>query len=79
MDIPTNLILFALGVACAVLGWFARQLFTAVDKLKDDLSLLREHIAKDYIRYDRLQDALKPLMEGIGEINDALLRKVDKP
>jgi septation ring formation regulator EzrA len=59
-------------------GWFLRQLWSAVSSLKVDLSSLEVKIARDYVPYDRLQDALKPIMESLVEIKDSLKHKVDK-
>lgn len=73
-----TLILWALGISCAVLGWFARQLYAATQMLRVDLSALQVRVAEDYIRYDRLQDALKPVMDSLREIKDALAGKADK-
>jgi septation ring formation regulator EzrA len=60
------------------LGWFARQLWDAVKELKQDLSHLEVKIARDYVPYDRLQDALKPIMESLMDIKDTLKTKKDK-
>lgn len=67
-----------IGIACGVLGWFAREIYQATKDLRTDLSKLEIQIGRDYVRYDRLQDALKPLLEGIHEIKDALKEKADK-
>lgn len=67
-----------LGLACGVLGWFGRELYAAVNKLKDDIRLLEVRIGTDYVRYDRLQDALRPVMETLNEIKRTLEHKVDK-
>jgi len=67
-----------IGIACTVIGWFARELYQATQQLRKDLSALEVQIGKDYVRYDRLQDALKPLMDGIHEIKETLKSKVDK-
>lgn len=66
------------GLVCAALGWFARQLFQAVEKLKADVLQLEVKIGTDFVRYDRLQDMLKPIMHGLDEIKDALKTKADK-
>jgi hypothetical protein len=68
-----------LGVVSAAIGWFARELYSAVNKLREDLSRLEVRISTDYVRYDRLEQALRPLAEGIQEIKAALVHKVDKP
>ena len=68
-----------LAVACSVLGWFARELYAATQELRKDLSELQVRIATDFIRYDRLQDAMKPIMDSLSEIKHSLSNKADKP
>lgn len=60
------------------LGWFARQLWDAVKELKKDLTALEVKIAKEYVPYDRLKDALEPIMESLMEIKETLKTKKDK-
>jgi hypothetical protein len=71
-----------LGGACGGLGWFARELYTAINKLKDDLALLRERIGTDYVRYDRLRDAMgdamKPVIDTLNEIRSEQQRIREK-
>lgn len=67
-----------LGLACGVLGWFARELYNATQSLRKDLSALEVKLSSDYVRYDRLQDAMKPIMESLHEIKSALRNKADK-
>lgn len=74
-----QMLLGLVGIACSVLGWFARELYAAVDKLKEDLTKLEIRIGTDYVRYDRLQDALKPLKDTLDEIKASLSHKQDKP
>jgi len=40
------------GSALAIMGWFARTLWDAVQELKQDLSKLWEELAKDYVPKD---------------------------
>jgi hypothetical protein len=74
----TQLVMWGLGAACTLLGWFARELYTATQSLRKDLSALEVRIGSDYIRYDRLQDAMKPIMESLAEIKHTLAGKADK-
>jgi len=67
-----------LGFAGACMGWFARQLWGAVQSLKEDVNNLRVMIGTDYVRYDRLADAVKPIMDSLHEIKETLKSKVDK-
>lgn len=72
-------VLFALGgVGLSVLGWFARVLYEATQSLRRDLSALEIKISAEYIRYDRLQDAMRPVMAQLNRIEEALTHKVDK-
>ena len=67
-----------LGLSCSVLGWLAREMYAAMQALRKDLSTLEVQLTRDYVRYDRLQDALKPVMESLAEIKHTLSGKADK-
>jgi hypothetical protein len=67
------------GACCAGLGWFANQLYHAVENLKKELGALEVRVGTDFVRYDRLRDMLEPIVSGISEIKTSLSHKVDKP
>jgi len=67
-----------LGLSCTVLGWLAREMYSAMQALRKDLSTLEVQLTRDYVRYDRLQDALKPVMDSLLEIKHTLAGKADK-
>jgi hypothetical protein len=73
-----QMVIAGTALACSVLGWFARILYQATQDLKQDLSELEVQITRDYVRYDRLQDAMKPIMDALHEIKETLKTKVDK-
>jgi hypothetical protein len=77
MDL-TQIAISAIGVICMALGWFARELYTATQSLRKDLSSLEVAIGRDFVRYDRLQDAFKPVMDSLHEIKQTLAGKADK-
>ena len=66
------------GVVMAGIGWFCRELWDAVQALRSDLQKLEVRISAEYVRYDRLQDALRPVMEHLKRIEDKLDDKADK-
>jgi hypothetical protein len=68
-----------LALVCTVLGWFARELWAAVKALQRDLAALEVRVTRDYVSYDRLADALRPVIDGLAEIKKALHEKADKP
>jgi hypothetical protein len=74
----TQIALWTLSLACACFGWFARQVWGAVQALKDEMANLRVQISTDYVRYDRLQDAMKPILDSLQEIKHTLAGKADK-
>lgn len=74
-----QVIMMALGLACGVLGWFARELYSATQALRKDLTALEIKLGTDYVRYDRLAEALKPILESLGDIKQSLRDKMDKP
>jgi len=77
MDLE-HIFMAVLGLICAVLGWMARELYAAMQSLRKDLSTLEVQLTRDYVRYDRLQDAFKPVMDSLAEIKHTLSGKADK-
>lgn len=71
--------MFLLGAGLSCLGWFASELYKAINKLKDDLGKLEARIGSDYVRYDRLKDMLDPIAASINEIRHELIAKQDRP
>lgn len=74
-----HLLNFGFGAASAVLGWFARELWAAVQSLKKDLSRLREEIAGERVHKDDFRHALEKVEVMLGKIFDRLDGKADKP
>ena len=75
---PQNLIDTILGVGFAVLGWFARELWSAVKELRGDLSKLREDLPKNYVVRDDYKNDLNEIKSMLGKIFDKLDNKQDK-
>ena len=72
------LINLVLGIVMSVTGWFARELWTAVQSLKEDLHKLREEIAKDYMPKNEFTAFKGELFTMLRRIEDKLERKEDK-
>ena len=75
---PQNLIDTILGIGLTVLGWFARELWSAVKELKSDLSELREDLPKTYIARDDYRQDMSEIKSMLGKIFDKLDNKQDK-
>ena len=62
------------GAALAVAGWFARELWSAVQELKSDISKL----PLVYVARQDYRDDMKEVKEMLGKIFDRLENKQDK-
>jgi antirestriction protein len=67
-----------LGVVSTVIGWFARELWSAVKELKADLSRLREDLPREYVTKDDYRQDIRELKEIMNKVFDRLEHKVDK-
>lgn len=73
-----SLINVMLGVACAVIGWLARELWTAVKDLQEDLTKLSVELPKTYVTRDDYREDIKGMKEMLSKIFDKLEKKADK-
>jgi hypothetical protein len=73
-----SLINVMLGVACTVIGWLARELWTAVKDLQADLVKLSVELPKTYVTRDDYREDIKGIKEMLAKIFDKLEKKADK-
>lgn len=73
-----DLINLAFGSASGVLGWFARELWTAVKELKSDLAELREKMPQAYVMKEDYRRDIYEIKEYLSKIFDRLDNKADK-
>ena len=67
-----------MGTALTVLGWFARELWSAVKELKNDLSHIREQLPKTYVSRDDYKSDIRDIKDMVQRIFDKLEEKADK-
>ena len=79
MDLQT-LINTVLPLICVAIGWFCKELWTAVQLLKDDVHDLRAHLAENYIHKSDFADRWEEVLKAVHRIEDKLdqLRKWKK-
>jgi chaperonin cofactor prefoldin len=65
------------GASLTVIGWFARQLWDATQKLKEDLSDLELNISEKYVkkseiaaRFDKIESILERLFDRLESKQD---------
>ena len=68
----------AIPIICGVLGWFCRELWTAVQDLKQDLAKLRAELPAHYVTKDDFNDRWYEVLKSLHRIEDKLDGKVDK-
>lgn len=62
----------------ALFGWFARELWDIVNKVKDDLQNLEVKIADEYVKKVDINARFDKIEVILGKIFDKLDNKVDK-
>jgi hypothetical protein len=67
-----------LSSSSLVLGWFLREMWSAVKELKSDLAKLREELPKDYVARDDYRQDIREFKEMLNKLFDRLDTKVDK-
>ena len=67
-----------IGIILSVLGWFARQLWDAVQTLKDDMKELEVELPTYYLRKDEFESKLDKIEAMLERIFDKLDHKADK-
>ena len=73
-----ELVNLIVGTTLSVLGWFARQLWSAVQDLKKDLTAVEIALPTHYVRKEELESRLDKLEAILMKIYDKLDTKVDK-
>ena len=73
-----HLINMFLGIGMTVVGWFARELWSAVKELRADLAALREDLPKEYVAKDDYREDIKEIKLLLAKISEKLENKADK-
>lgn len=67
-----------IGSVLAGLGWFARQLWDAVQKLKEDMKQIEVDLPTHYVRKDEMKDRFDKIESMINRLFEKIEGKVDK-
>lgn len=67
-----------LPIALTIVGWFSRELWTAVQNLKEDVSKLREELPTKYVSKADFNDRWEEVLKAIHRIEDKLDRITDR-
>ena len=67
-----------LGAALMVIGWFARQLWDATQKLKEDVSDLELNMSEKYVKKSEISARFDKIESILERLFDKLESKADK-
>jgi len=67
-----------IGAVLSVLGWFARQLWDAVQDLKQDVKQIEVNLPTHYVRKEDLESRLDRIEASLNRIFEKLDHKADK-
>jgi len=73
-----SIINMAIGAALAIAGWFARQLWEAVQSLKSDIHQIEVDLPVNYVRKDDMDKRMDHIETMFQRIYDKLDGKADK-
>ena len=73
-----DIINIIIGTVLSVLGWFARQLWDAVQNLKADMQKIEVSLPTHYVRKDELEARFDKLETMLDRIFEKLDGKADK-
>ena len=66
------------GVIVGVGGWFARQLWDAVQELKKDVSKLELHLAERYVKRSEIESVRFEMDKRFDKLENMINRLLDK-
>ena len=70
-----SLLNLAFSTGGLILGWFLRELWTAVKELKTDLAKLREEIPHSCVQKDDYRQDIKELKDMISKLFDIIEKR----
>jgi hypothetical protein len=73
-----NIVDTVLLIISGSIGWFAKELWSVLKELKEDLSSLKEDLPRSYVLREDYKQDIKDLKEIMGKIFDKLDNKVDR-
>lgn len=73
-----DLINVIIGVILSVIGWFARQMWDAVQSLKVDINKLEVKLPTEYISKHDFNERWIEVLKSLRRIEEKLDEKVDK-
>jgi hypothetical protein len=74
----TQIAIWGLSVCMALVGWFCRQIWQALEDIRSEASKLRESLPKEYVAMSRMDILFDKLDNKMDRVLDKLDMKADK-
>lgn len=78
MDDIQHVVNFVASILFILVGWFAREMWSAVKELKNDLAKLREELPREFVMREDYRSDMKDIKDMLSKIVDKLDHKADK-
>lgn len=78
MDLEFELLKWGAYVFAAILGWFVRVLWTALEKMKEDFVVLQRELPLGYVRREEFREVIKEVKDSFKEAINPVLNKLDR-
>lgn len=62
----------------SVVGWFVGVIWNRQEKIKEDISNMKEDLPLNYVRKDEFKDVIQELKSGFKEVVAPILSKLDR-
>lgn len=66
------------GIVLSGMGWFGRQIWDAVNELRNDIRAMEVDLPKNYVIKTDFTETMKEIKAGLDKIYDKLDGKADK-
>jgi hypothetical protein len=77
LDLQTGFYIIV-GMLIAGAGWWAREIWTALSKLREDIHDIEVDLPSNYLKKDEFNDAMKTLNDKLDKIWAKLADKADR-
>lgn len=73
-----NMVEYGAYVMSTVVGWFVGIIWNRQEKIKEDISDMKEDLPLNYVRKDEFREVIQEMKAGFKEVVAPILHKLDR-